>query len=757
LLDLPLRFEPNKGQMDERIRFLARGGGFGLYLTREGATLALRRESIVSMRVIGGRRDVEPVGSETQEGVTNYFVGNDPARWRTGVEGYARVCYPGVLPGVDLVYYGTGQRRLEYDLVLAPGTDPKSVALTFDGASAVTLGVDGSAVIHVGGGTIVQPAPVAYQVSANGDKQLIDVRYRRQKGGLGFTVGAYDAGRRLVIDPTLAYSTYLGGSNNDVANAIAVDAAGEVFVAGETSSTDFPTAAPFQAISGGSGLDAFVTKLNAAGSALVYSTYLGGNGSTLATAIALDRAGEAFVAGYTVSTNYPTAAPFQAVNAGSDDGFVTKLSATGSALVYSSYLGGTNSDTVMGIALDTAGNAYVTGSTASTNFPTNSPLQAFNKGGIGDAFVSKINASGSGLVYSTYLGGSQDDSARAIAVDGAGEAFVTGSTNSINTPGCSGCSDFPTASAFQPAGAGFGTVDAFVAKLNAGGSALVFSTYLGGNHDDRGTAIAIDGGGEAFVTGSTNSSDFPVFKPFQASPGGPAAINAFVTKFNAAGTGLVYSTYLGGSNDDEAAGIAVDHFGDAVVTGFSFSTDFPTLSPWQAALAGSLDVFVTKLNPAGAGLLYSTYLGGGGPDRANGIALDATGAAYVVGSTSSTNFPTASPFQASNHGFDDAFVAKLAGLPAPVPAARWPFIVAVAFVLLALGSTAAVRDVAALLTAEKGAGAARLRRGVARPRRRRTSAVRSRAASLVDDRQGTSADAALVVARADRVTHPERR
>ena len=701
LLDLPLRFEPNKGQMDERIRFLARGQGFGLFLTRDGATLALHRETtrhsgargrgatppdleakaVVSMRLVGARKDVEPVGSEVQEGATNYFMGNDPARWRTGLEGYARVRYPGLLPGVDVVYYGAGHRRLEYDLVLAPGTDPKSVALEFEGTSAVTLEPDGSANLHVTGGTIVQPPPLAYQIAENGERELVDVSYRQREGGLGFAVGPHDPRRSLVIDPPVVYATYLGGTGSDSAYGIAVGATGEVVVAGTTHSSDFPTVGPIQTGNGLSDTNVFVSKLNAFGSALVYSTYLGGTSGAEGLAIAIDSAGEAVVTGDTLSPDYPVVSPFQATLAGCTDAFVTKLNAAGSALMYSSYLGGaTGCETATGIALDPAGNAYLVGFTNSTDFPkSHFAVQPANAGGE-DAFVTKINAAGSSVVYSTYLGGDRDDRGWAVAVDGAGEAFVTGETKSFNVANCVPSSGFPTKTPVQAAGAGpCGRRDGFVTKLNSAGAALVFSTYLGGAGDDWGYAIAVDAAGEAFVTGTTESTNFPVFAAFQPSFRGTR--DAFVTKFSAAGTALVYSTYLGGSGADGGVGIAVSPPGNAFVTGYTGSGDFPTV-PGVTVGSGT---FVAEINLAGTGLFDSGFPGG---DVGNAIAIDSFGASYVAGDTTSTTFPTVHPIQASLRGTTNAFVVKVATgvqAPPPVPATSWPIAIAAAILLLGLG------------------------------------------------------------------------
>ncbi len=359
-----------------------------------------------------------------------------------------------------------------------------------------------------------------------------------------------------------------------------------------------------------------------------------------------------------MTTDFPKANPIQPALGEESDAFVTKFNATGSALVYSTYLGGSGVDSAKGIAVDSAGNAYVTGSTGSTNFPTANPIQpAFDGLPGNDAFVTKLNPSGNALVYSTYLGGNAGDGGRGIAVDAAGNAYVTGDT--IST-------DFPTASPFQAAFGG-SMSDAFVTKLNAAGSALVYSTYLGGGGGccgDGGNAIAVDASGNAYVTGDTSSTDFPTASPFQAAFGGApfgGGGDAFVTKLNASGNALVYSTYLGGSGDDGGNGIAVDASGNAYVTGDTTSTDFPTASPFQAAFGGGRDAFVTKLHPAGNALIYSTYLGGSGNvfEAGRGIAADASRNAYVTGETFSTNFPTASPFQPANSGNFDAFVTKL--------------------------------------------------------------------------------------------------
>ncbi len=672
---LPLSFEANQGQTDGRVNFLSRGSGYSLFLTPTEAVLALRKPvvsnrgrtrhanaeaeqvpaappSVVRMKLVGANPSPRVSGLEELPGKNNYFIGNDPSKWRTRVPHYAKVQYDEVYPGVDLVYYGN-QRRLEYDLVVEPGADPRGITLSFEGVERLRIDAQGDLVLDTPGGEIRQHKPLVYQ-EVDGVRREIAGAYVLNGGReVGFQVAAYDRSKPLIIDPVLSYSTYLGDGGSDIGWGIAVDASGNAYVRGQTSSV-FPTASPIQPAHSGGTWDAFVTKLNAAGNALVYSTYLGGSGdeSSLGeVGIAVDSSGNAYVTGRTDSTDFPTASPIQAANGGgSRDAFVTKLNAAGNSLVYSTYLGGTNRDEGYGIAVDASGNAYVAGSTNSDDFPTASPMQP-DKNLQFDVFVAKLNAAGSALVYSTYLGGSAADEGFDIAVDTSGSAYVMGSTLSP---------DFPTASPIQPAHGG-GIWDAFVAKLNAAGSALVYSTYLGGSGAESSlgaVGIAVDSSGNAYVTGRTDSTDFPTASPIQAAHGGGNR-DAFVTKLNAAGNVLVYSTYLGGSGGDEPFGIAVDASGNAYVMGLTRSTNFPTANPLQATLDGISDVFVTKLNSPGNALVYSTYLGGNGSDIGYAIAVDASGNAYVTGQTGSGDFPTVNPFQADHAGATDVFIAKI--------------------------------------------------------------------------------------------------
>jgi hypothetical protein len=674
----PLYFEQNQGQVDSQVNFLTRAGGATIFLTPTeavivrsmpsqdsskttasklrdtGAQIAAEPQAqmaVLRMQLAGANPQPAVVGLDKQEGIVNYFVGNDPAQWHADIPTYARVQYSEVYPGVDMIYYGDGL-QMEYDFVVQPGADANRVSLKFVGADDLHVDANGDLVIRTAAGEVRQPKPSIYQ-DAEGARQQIQGSYLiKDNGEVGFSLGAHDASKPLVIDPVLAYSTYLGGSGQENGRGIKVDAAGNAYVTGRTASTNFPTANAIQATYGGGVNDAFVTKLNAAGSALVYTTYLGGSGGDNSSGIVVDAAGNAYVAGFTNSANFPTANAIQATyGGGGNDGFVTKLNASGSALVYSTYLGGDNSDQGEGIAVDSTGNAYVAGLTTSANFPTANAFQATYGGGDTDGFVTKLNASGSALVYSTYLGGNNIDSGFGIAVDSSANAYVIGKTGSTN---------FPIANAFQ-ATYGGGDIDAFVTKLNASGSALVYSTYLGGGKNDTGLGIAVDTARNAYVTGNTLSTNFPTANAIQETNGGGGNDDAFVTKINASGAALVYSTYLGGGSIDFGTGIAVDAAGNAYVTGDTLSTNFPTANAIQATNGGGGydDAFVTKINASGAALVYSTYLGGSDGDVSNGIAMDTAGNAYVTGLTASTDFPTAGAIQGTKSGFGDAFITKL--------------------------------------------------------------------------------------------------
>jgi Beta-propeller repeat/Putative binding domain, N-terminal len=649
---LPLSFEPNQGQVDARVKFVARVSGYTLFVTEDEAVFAGRDGSVERMKLIGVNRSMRMEPLDKQPGISNYFIGNDPSQWRTNVPNYGRVALRDVYHGIDLVFYGN-DRQLEYDWVVSPRADPKQIREKWEGPNQVTKNASGDLVLST---SLIQQKPTILQ-----DGKRIQGGYRVRGREVAFELARYDAAKPIVIDPVLVYSTYLGGNNSDFGYGIAVDSSGNAYVTGSTPSTNFPTTNPLQASNLGFGdLDAFVTKINASGSARVYSTYLGGGGPDNGRGIAVDSSGNAYVVGYTGASNFPLKVPIQSSYGGSGaDAFVTKINAAGSALVYSTYLGGSGSDFGYGIAVDGAGNAYVIGGTQSSDFPTSNSLQA-NYDGVGDAFVTKINAAGSAYVYSTYLGGSGYDIGYGIAADATGNAYVTGVTQSI---------DFPTMNPLQASYRGNvdenENGDAFVTKINPSGSAYVYSTYLGGSGGDAGYGIALDSSGNAYVTGRADSSDFPTTNPLQTYAG---IGNTFVTKINTAGSEYIYSTYLGGSAASLGFGIAVDGSGNAYVTGDA-GANLTTVNPLQATFGGfSGDAFAMKINAAGSAYVYSTYLGGSGTDYGTGIAVDGAGNAYVTGLTDSPDFPTANALQVSGGGGADAFVLSIFSLPQPFAA-----------------------------------------------------------------------------------------
>ena len=669
---LPISFEVNQGQTDSRVNYLARGHGYQLLLTPGEALLALRppaphssaspspalsqssragsaEGTLLHLHLLGATHTSTLRGLDELPGKVNYLTGDNPQEWRTNISTFAKVTQPQVYPGIDMVYYGN-QQRVEFDFIVAPGADPRVIRLKVDGADRLEIDVQGDLLLHMSSGDIQLQRPRVYQEIEGVRRELSGHYVVNDAQEVSFQVGTYDASRPLVIDPVLSYSTYLGGSQGDEGYGIAVDTAGSAYVAGNTQSTNFPTVNPLQpGLVGGN--SAFVTKLNATGTALVYSTYLGGGTQIyhMGRDIAVDGLGNAYVTGM-----------LGHANTADEDVFVMKLNAAGTALLYNAVVGGGGTENGRDIAVDGLGNAYVTGFTNSPDFPTASstpnvpPAQAAFAGG-NDAFVLKLNTAG-GLVYSTFLGGSGAETGYGIAVDTAGNAYLTGYTTTT---------DFPTASPLQATNGG--SYDAFVAKLNADGTALVYSTYLGGSSEEYGNelggGIAVDTAGNAYVTGSTNSSNFPTVNPLQATNAGR---DAFVAKLNTAGSALAYSTYLGGSGGETPFGIAVDTAGNAYVTGDTTSTDFPTASPLQATFGGgNQDAFVAKLNAAGSALVYSSYLGGPGDEGGLDIAVDAAGSAYVTGTTFGSFPTTASAFQTVAAGSLDAFAAKISFVQSP--------------------------------------------------------------------------------------------
>ncbi len=634
-----LRFEPNAGQADPAVDYVARGGGYTMLLTANQATMVLApskaASSVVRMQLLGGAKSHSVTAADLLPSVSHYYIGNDSRKWRPNVPNYAKVKYAQVYPGIDLLYYGN-QSQLEYDFVVQPGADPNAIRLAYSGPDQMSIDSRGDLILTVDGRELRQRKPLIYQ-EIGGRHVEVAGGYRITGSEVQFALAQYDHGRKLVIDPTIAYSRYLGGSSYDGGTKIATAGNGNVYVTGQSGSASFPIVNAAQPALGGV-YDAFITALDSTG-AILYSTFLGGNDGDNGLGIAVDGAGEVYVVGSTSSTNFPGLNAIQPTFGGVQDGFVAKLGASGT-LVFSTYLGGSNNDLALAVALDAGGSPYVTGLTASPNFPTLNPLQA-TLGGAEDVFITKLTTAGA-LVYSTYFGGTSNDEGWSIAVDTTGAAYITG-----NTAGT-----IPVLNAFQPSIAG--PVNAFVAKLNAAG-ALSYSTYLGGSGSAQARGIAVDSAGAAYIAGYVSGAGFPTLNTAAPSTNG-SSVDGFMTKLSPAGS-LVYSTYFGGASSDIVGGLAIDSTGAAYVAGSTLSSDFPTLNASQVTYGGSGDGFVTKFSPSGV-ISYSTFLGGAASDSAVGIATDNTGAVFVTGATSGT-FPVSPAYQSTFGGGGDGFVVKI--------------------------------------------------------------------------------------------------
>lgn len=680
---LPLAFVENRGQTDSRVRFYAQGSRYAFHFTRDAALLSFAEDDtrargvVLGLRFIGANREVRLEGGERAPGEVSYFLGNDASQWHAGLPRYSQIVYRELWPGVDMLLGGQSG-TLKYEFRVRPGARISDIRLAYSGSNGLVLDGRGGLLIQTPIGVIRDAPPLAYQ-EIDGARSLVASRYAVMPSApgeteYGFVVGAgYDPARELVIDPGLDYSTFLGGSSHENALGLAVDASGNAYVTGFTQSPNFPTTtgAFDRTGSATNDLDAFVTKLNANGTALVYSTFLGGSNFEWGRAIAIDSAGNAYIAGQTKSSSFPTTGgAFDRTfnvdtcpRCGIDqyDAFVTKLNATGSALVYSTFLGGFDMDDALSIALDAAGSAYVGGETGSSNFPVTAGAFDTTRNGEFDAFVTKLNATGSALVYSTYLGGLLVDFVEETVVDRTGNAHVTGYTRSA---------DFPTtAGAFDTTHNG--EFDAFVTKLNATGSALIYSTFLGSPGFDSGDGLAIDAAGNAYVAGGAGSPAFPTTAgAFDRTSGG-----GYVAKLNPAGSALVYSTFLPGAG---ANSVIVDGTGNAWLGGVGFAGFPATAGAFDTTANGGADAIVAAINADGSDLIFGTFLGGSDLDIGTDIAFDPGGNVLIVGYTQSADFPTtAGAFDRVFNGdtlifWADAFVAKVATGATPPPSPQPP-------------------------------------------------------------------------------------
>ena len=660
---IPLSFEANNGQLDSRIRFLARGPGYGVFFTADGAVMRLvGTDTPVHMKWVGGNRKPRIEGLHPTATRTNYLTGDNAALWHADVPSFSKVQYNEIYPGIDLTYYGN-QRQLEYDLTVAPGVNSDRIRLQFDGVRKIELNSDGSLSLKTAHGEITQPKPVIYQED-NGRRNTVDGGYVvLNRHTVTFRLGAYDKTRPLVIDPTLVFSTYFGGSNTgttgDQGNAITLDAAGNVYVTGHTTSTDFPLLNPAQNTQRGS-MDGFVFKLNAAGTDVLYSTFFGGSTNDEGHSIAVDPAGNAYIVGFTSSDNFPTTPDaLQRTKGQFQEGYLLKLNPAGNTILYSTYLGGNGDDRALGVALDPKGGIYITGFTGSTNFPVVNAIQGSNAGGTADVFVMKLGPTGS-VVYSTYFGGRGNDQPYGIAVDASGAAYVVGYTTSTNRDSNGNIEarpNFPLTNPLQNEYGG-GTDDAFIFKVTPAGNAVEFSTYWGGLGTDNATRVAVGPSGNVCFTGYTSSDTFPLVAPIQFVPVG--GNDAFITCLAGDGQSAVFSTLYGGEGNDGGVGVGFDADGNVYVAGYSDSILLRVVNAIQPLNYGQREGFIMKLDPTGQTVLYATYLGGDGVDAIVGLAVDAAGNAYITGITSSTTYPLApNAIQPQNNGGQDVFVTKL--------------------------------------------------------------------------------------------------
>jgi hypothetical protein len=648
--NLPLFFEANQGQTSPRARYLSRGVGHVLWLSDSDAILKFKKTGVVdsvALRWVGGKK-VAPEAEDPQEGKSNYLIGADQSKWKTEVPHFGRVRYRAVYPGIDLVFYGK-QSRLEYDFLVAPNADASKIRLQFDGAKRLSLD-NGDLLIKTAETDLRQLRPVAYQETAQGRRYVSAEYVIASNDQVKLKLGAYDAKMPLVIDPVISWTMSLSGSNYDLGEAIALDAAGNSYVTGATLSADLLQGSTRHRTYSAGG-DAYVAKINAAGTAIVYVTFLGGGGLDAAHGIRVDSQGNAVVIGETNSSAdaFP-ASPFPLVNAadgvyggGLRDAFVTKLNAAGNTLLFSTFIGGTLRDVGRAIAVDTADQVYVAGYTNSADL---SSVTGTYQGGAttGDAFVAKLTPLGA-IAYCVYQGGTKDETGVGIAVDQAGNAYLTGETDSPGLPG----------QGFQPTLRG--TRDGYIAKLNSSG-VRQFWAYFGGGGEDVLNAIALDPTGNIYVVGDTVSADLPLVRPLQATIGG--GIDAFIAKISGSGTEVLFSSYIGGSIEDRATSIAVEPNGSATVAGYTLSANFPVVNSVKASFQGFTDAYVVKYTPTNNARYFSTLIGDDKAELVYGVAVSNSGVVYITGSTEpSANLSAPGPRE--DDTIVNAFASSLGG------------------------------------------------------------------------------------------------
>ena len=705
MMGMPLQFEVNHGQVDAQVKFLARGKGYTLFLTPTESVMVLQqrasksqagdvhdplastepapiKQSVVRMKLEGANPSPAIDGMEKLPGIVNYFIGNDPAKWRTKIPTYAKVHYKEAYPGIDLAYYGN-QGKLEYDFIVSPGADPNQIKLAFEGTSDIKVADSGDLLLTTTLGDVRLQKPIVYQLSDDGHKTLVAGNYiasPKAPNAVGIQLASYDRHKPLVIDPVLIYSSFIGSLGGvDQADDIVVDASGNAWIAGwcNQNLTLPPSAgAPYDSSYNGN-FDVFILKVSPAGTLLVW-TFLGGTSSDFTPALALDGLGNVWVTGSARLTFPTTPGSYQPTSAGSADAFVSKLDSNASTLLYSTFYGGPGTDHGTSIAVDAGGTiVHIAGDTTTgdsfspgVRLPgiTASSIQPNYGGGTVDGFVAKLNLTLGQVNYATFLGGSDREFLAKVRVDAAGNAHVVGRSYSTNFPGTATSSILALASFQSNFGGGVNVPDAVVAKLNPTGTQLIYSTYLGGNSDESGTGLALDSVGNAVVSGNTGSLTFPLAgTPFQSTL---VYHDIYVTKINSSGTALTFSTLFGGIGDESLGYVALDQFDDIHLAGESHSCRIPSIAhPLQIDRCASgphAETFVAKLNSTGSSLLSLMMLTGssgiGGP---KGIAVDVQGNnTYVAGLTKSSDFSTLNAFQSTGGGTEyDGFVAKISNKP----------------------------------------------------------------------------------------------
>ncbi len=671
----PLTFEENLGQFDSRVLFGASTNGARVWFTEDaiyyqfirltdeaGNSPQPQADPIVqplpshlrwaAVRVtFVGATGLEQLSGRTSAPFeTHYLTGAGPASWVQSVPSYHELLITDIYESVDLRFRGSG-RQLEYDFIVHPGADPTGILVRYDGADSLWITPGGELKIATELGVITERKPIVFQVIAgevvpvSADYEIVD------EFTFGFALGEYNPTHRLIVDPMLQFSTFLGGSSNDYGRAIDIDTGGNVYITGYTVSADFPMASPFDSVyagGGSAGYDAFVTKLSASGDSILYSTYLGGaTGDDQGTAIAVAADGSVVVVGNTNADDFPMSSPYQSSLSGDKNMFIARLDPSGSALTYSTYLGGTGSDYATGVQVDGSGRAVVAGYTSSADFPV---VNAFDTdlGGSQDATVLRLSADGQTVDYATYYGGSGTDAALGLALAADGSPVLCGYSSS---------SDLPLESPYDDSFNGGSLGDAFIAHFNTDASALSFATYLGGGANDICIAIDISSTGSYWLHGYTASSGFPLVNAFDNTFSG--ANETFLCQLDPGGPTLVFSTFLGGSGTEYAGGVKLNGFDHVFFTGHTNSSNFPLVNPFQGTKKAFYDVYAGFYEPDGDTMAFITFLGGSDYDFSYGIAADDDTAAYIVGYTGSLNFPVQDPVQETLQGGYDLFVTKV--------------------------------------------------------------------------------------------------